>query len=311
MNILIKDVYTQDPLVLLETREDVNFTWSEDFQLTDAELEETDILLIRSRTKLSKDVLEKAKKLRLIVTATSGYDHIDLEYCKQNQIKVAHTPDANRDSAAELTLMLMLNCIRHSHEALQAIMANHWRQEVPRGNTLVGKNLGIVGLGRVGSRVAELAQGFNMNVAAFDPYQPDEQFKIYDVERISYTELLKQSDIVSYHVPLTEETRHMLDDRALASTLEGSIVINASRGGVIDEQALYNALVDRKIAAAGLDVFEKEPLPQASGLRTLSNVFLTAHMGAYTYESISAASQQAVKAVCLFLENKEIPCRLV
>lgn len=311
MNILIKDVYTPDALALLQTKEDVNLTLSYNLQLNEAELDETDILLIRSRTKLSKEILAKAKKLEFIVTATSGYDHIDLEYCRQNQIKVAHTPDANRDSAAELAIMLMLNCIRHSRDALTSIKENNWRQEVPRGHTLSGKALGIIGLGRVGSRVAELAQGFKMKVTAFDPYQPDEQFQTYHVERSGYTELLKQSDIVSYHVPLTEETRYMLNDRALASISKGTIVINTCRGGVVDEHALYRALVSRKIAAAGLDVFEQEPLPKASDLRTLPNVFMTTHLGAYTYESISAASRQAVQAVCLFLENKEVPCCLV
>ena len=123
MNILIKDVYTPDALALLQTKEDVNLTLSYNLQLNEAELDETDILLIRSRTKLSKEVLAKAKKLEFIVTATSGYDHIDLEYCRQNQIKVAHTPDANRDSAAELAIMLMLNCIRHSRDALTSIKA--------------------------------------------------------------------------------------------------------------------------------------------------------------------------------------------
>ena len=311
MNILIKDHYTEEAVDLLKTKRDVNLICSQDLELNDLEWAETDILLVRSRTNLKKDNLTRAGKLKLIVTATSGYDHIDLEYCRQHQIKVAHTPEANRDSAAELAVLLMLNCIRHGREALQAIMENNWRQEVPRGNTLSGKNLGIVGLGRVGSRVAELARGFKMKVAAFDPYQPDEQFQKYNVARSDYATLLEQSDIVTYHVPLTEETRHMVDDKVLASISDGAIIVNASRGEVVDEQALYKALVSRRVAAAGLDVFEQEPLPESSTLRALPNVFMTTHIGAYTYESISEASRQAAQAVCLFLDGEEIPCRLV
>lgn len=311
MKVLIKDSFSEGALALLKTNSQLKVSQSRQLQLSDTELENAEILLIRSRTKLPQEILEKARQLKFIITATSGFDHIDLDYCKAHNIKVAHTPDANRDSAAELTMMHMLNCMRHSSEAMTAIQNGHWRNVVPRGNTLSGKHLGIVGLGHIGSRVAEMAHCFNMKVSAFDPYQPDEQFEKYNVERIGYTELLIQSNIVTYHVPLTEETRHMVNHQTLDYFLEGAIIINASRGEVIDENELYTALVKKKIAAAGLDVFEKEPLPQASNLRTLPNVFMTTHLGAYTYESISLASRQAVQKVFLFLENKEIPCLLV
>lgn len=311
MNILIKDHYTEEALDLLKAKEDTQLFRSDDLAFNDPNREEIDILLIRSRTKLSADLLSSAPQLQLIVTATSGYDHIDLAYCKAHRIKVAHTPEANRDSAAELAVMLMLNSLRHGRSALEAIGNGKWRPEVPRGNTMAGRKLGIIGLGRVGSRVAELARSFRMDVSAFDPYQPDEQFQTFGVRRLGYRELLAQSDVVSFHVPLTEETQHMLDEAALAGLAEGAVVINASRGGVIDEAALHQALLCRRVAAAGLDVFEQEPLPASFPLRDLPNVFMTTHMGAYTYEAIDEASRQAVQAVCLFLDGCEIPCRLV
>ncbi|MBT5872995.1 MAG: phosphoglycerate dehydrogenase [Candidatus Latescibacteria bacterium] len=311
MNILVKDHYCGEALARLNEIEDIRLTHSTDLQLSDTELEETEILLIRSGTKLPQEVLAKTERLRFIVTATSGFDHIDLVYCEHARIKVAHTPDANRDGVAELTMMLMLNSIRHSRESSQSIEANSWRSVVPRGHTLAGKRLGIVGLGRVGSRVAELARGFKMNVAAFDPYQDDEQFARYGVDRMDYTELLAHSHIVTYHVPLTNETRHMVNHETLSFVSEDAIIINTCRGEVVDERELYRALKEHEIAAAGLDVFEEEPLPEASPLRHLPNVTMTPHVGAYTYESVSTASHLAVQDVFLFLENKAIPSLLV
>ncbi len=311
MNILVKDNYCHEALALLNSIEDVQVCHSMDLQLNEQEIEETEILLIRSGTKLRQEVLSKTEKLRFIVTATSGFDHIDLDYCERARIKVAHTPDANRDGVAELAMMLMLTSIRHVRESSQAIESNSWRSVVPRGNILAGKRLGIVGLGRVGSRVAELAHGFRMEVAAFDPYQDDQQFASYGAKRVDYTELLIQSQIITYHVPLTDETRQMLDRDAISYLSEGAVIINTCRGEVVDEKELHRALMKQEIAAAGLDVFEVEPLPEASPLRHLPNVTMTPHMGAYTYESVSAASHLAVQDVFLFLENKAIPSLLV
>ncbi|HEY8269791.1 MAG TPA: D-2-hydroxyacid dehydrogenase [Pseudobdellovibrionaceae bacterium] len=261
-------------------------------------------LIIRSRTPINEELLKKARNLQVIVTATSGFDHIDLEATQKWGVTIMHTPSANIESAAQLTLALVLSCVTHLQQAHKMIKAGDWNRENLVGIELSGRTYGIVGLGRIGTRVAQLAQAFGMNVVAYDPYQEDEHFEKYKIPRFSYEEVLKTADCLSFHVPKTLETDCMLNRSHFEYIHRGITLINTSRGSVIDELDLCEALEKGFIRAVGLDVFEKEPLPRTSKLLTYQNVVLTPHIGATTEDAFYKASNIAAqKLVEFFLDG--------
>ena len=262
-------------------------------------------ILIRSRTKIDGEFLTVAKNLKVIVTATSGYDHINLQLTKNKNITVMHTPDANTESAAELTLLLVLGALRHLSASTRLLKDGYWKDVLHSGHELRGKTVGLIGLGRVGSRVAELLKAFGAHVLAHDPYQKDEIFKNLSLERLGLTEVLTQAEILSLHVPLTDETRHMIRADTIELMHEGALLINTSRGPVVDERALVAALESKQLLGAGLDVFENEPLARESRLRKMPQVLLTPHIGAHTDEAYLRASNMAVLKLIKFLKVSE------
>lgn len=271
------------------------------------QLHETEGLIIRSKFIVDKELLNKTPNLNVIVTATSGYDHIDLSETEKRKITVMYTPEANTQSAAEMTWGLILACRRHILNAHRDIKAGEWLRERFLGHELAGHNLGIVGLGRIGQKVAKFAKAFDMNVYAFDPYQEEAIFQNLNVQRASYEEVLKQSDILTFHVPLTIETKNMLNRSHFSYIHPGCSIINVSRGSVIQEDDLADALLDKKISCAGLDVFTKEPLDRNSKLLKCQNLIMTPHLGAYTEEAFQKASlQAAIQIEDFFLQNKII-----
>ncbi len=267
---------------------------------TASELENCEALIIRSRTKITTELLNLSPQLSLIVTATSGFDHIDLNATKN--LAVAHTPNANADSATELTWALILATTRRLGEAQKAVKLGHWDRSALIGRELSGKTLGIVGLGRIGTRVARIGSAFGMKIAAFDPYLESTDFAKACAERLSYEELLRLTDVLTFHVPDTRETRHMLRASHLELMSRHAIVVNASRGPVIREPDLVAALSEGWIAGCGLDVYEREPLPRDSRLMSFPNVILTPHLGATTSEAFARSSQEAASIVLRFLE---------
>jgi len=262
-------------------------------------------LIIRSQFKINAELLHKATDLKLIVTATSGYDHIDLAETEKRNITVMYTPEANAMSAAELTWALVLSCCRQVSAGFREVKSGDWRRDSLISSEIHGKTLGLVGLGRIGQRVARIASAFDMPVLAFDPYQTDEAFKKSGAERVSYEEVLKQSDILSFHVPLTFETKNMFNRSQIEYVSPDLILVNTSRGGVINEEDLAQALLDKKIKCAGLDVFSKEPLPRDAKILKCPNVVLTPHLGAYTHEAFLKASLSAAHLVLNFFENHQ------
>lgn len=272
-------------------------------------LKETDLhgvhgLVIRSRTEITEDILKRAKQLQVIVTATSGFDHIDLKACQKWGITVMFTPEANIESAAQLTWGLVLACSRKLIIAGKAIKAGEWNRDSLVGIELANKTFGIVGLGRIGQRVAELATAFKMKVIAYDPYVDDKIFYEANAERVAYEEILKHADILSFHVPLTKETHYMLNRSHFEYINRGLILINSSRGLVIKEQDLVEALDQGWVSSVGLDVFEQEPLPRTSGLLSRSQVVMTPHIGATTQEAFAKASEQAaIKIIRFFIDG--------
>jgi D-3-phosphoglycerate dehydrogenase len=273
---------------------------------TREELENVKHLIVRSRTKITKEFLDTAPSLELIVTSTSGYDHIDFEETTKRNIKVSYTPEANAQSTAELTILLMLSCAREINLASKMIRDSNWKRSELKGFELSGKNLGIIGLGRVGSKVAKIAKAMNMNVYAYDPYKEDEEFKTLGVLRLGYTEILRVCNVVSFHVPSTKETYQMLNRRLFEDSLPGMIVINASRGDVMNEHDILYGLETGAIERAGLDVFSKEPLPKDSALITHPKVVTTPHIGATTDEAFLASSIMAAQKCIDYLGGQKL-----
>lgn len=305
--ILVTDRYTAESLSWLKQNLSANKTPFEVVQTgllpTKEQLASAVAVLIRSRTQIDKSLLDQAPQLRVIITATSGYDHIDFAETEKRQIAVMYTPEANAQSAAELTLTLMLGVLRRVNECSRALRDGRWRDDISTGRELKGKTVGLIGLGRVGSRVAQILQAFDCHVIAHDPYQADSVFEKLKIERMGMTEVFTQSEILSLHVPLTAETRRLIRSETLELTHEGLILINTSRGRVIDESALVAGLESKQIQGAGLDVFENEPLARESRLRKMPQVLLTPHVGAFTDEAFSRGSQLAAEKLVQFFKS--------
>lgn len=299
LNILICERFATEALIELKKNKKFNVQSYHKHLLATAQA-----LIIRSQFKITAELLNQAPQLKLIVTATSGYDHIDLKETEKRNITVMYTPEANVTSAAELTWALLMNCCRQVAAGSREIKAGEWRRDSLVSSEIHGKVLGLVGLGRIGRKVAKIAAAFDMTVLAFDPYQTDEAFTFANAQRVSYEEVLKQSDILSFHVPLTFETKNMFNRSQIEYVSPELILINTSRGGVINEDDLAQALIDKKIKYAGLDVFSKEPLPRDSKILKCSHAILTPHLGAYTHEAFLKASLAAAELVHSFFENQ-------
>lgn len=272
---------------------------------TQDELRKVKALIIRSRTKITKELLDLAPDLELIITSTSGYDHIDFDQTTERKIKVSYTPEANGQSAAELTVLLILASAREINLASQMVRTGIWKRTDIKGYQLAGKSLGIVGLGRVGSRVSKIAHAMGMDVYAYDPYKEDLAFEEAHAKRLGYTELLRMCNIVSYHVPSTKETYQMLNRRLFEDMLPGMIVINTSRGEVWNELDILHGLTTGVLERAGFDVFVKEPLPKDSSFINHPKVVTTPHIGATTEEAFLASSTMAAQK-CIDYFNRQV-----
>lgn len=302
--ILICDRFSLESVQLIESQDYFEVIKTDpDTLKASPHLATTEALLIRSRALITADLLKQAKKLQVVITATSGFDHIDLEATQKWGITVMNTPNANRESAAQLTLTLMLALNHRLLEAHRLTKSGLWRQESVLGTELADKIWGLVGVGRIGSRVAELAKAFKMNLIAYDPYLSDDTFGTYQIKRVSYEELLKLSDVISFHVPKTKETHKMLNASHFEYINRDVFLVNTSRGTVIDEDSLVKALENRWIRGVALDVFEKEPLPRTSKLLNFPEVLLTPHVGAYTEDAFQRASEDAVLKLIHFFRD--------
>jgi D-3-phosphoglycerate dehydrogenase len=301
--ILITDKFSQEALLTLSQQDFLQVQKTETPSLHEVDLKGVHGLIIRSRTKIDESIFARAKSLQVIITATSGFDHIDLDSAAKWGVTVMFTPEANVESATQMTWSLVLACATKLPQTARALKAGEWNRDAWVGMELYRKCYGIVGLGRIGRRVAEIAQAFGMNVIAYDPYLDEGSFRESGAERVAYEEILKSADVLSYHVPKTTETDKMLNRSHFEYIHRGLILVNTSRGSVIHEQDLCEALEKGWVGAAGLDVFEKEPLPRTSKLLNFPNVVLTPHCGANTTEAFAKASEQAaLKAIRFFMD---------
>ncbi|MBX3022067.1 MAG: phosphoglycerate dehydrogenase [Bdellovibrionales bacterium] len=270
------------------------------------QLEEAEVLLIRSRTVIDAHFLKKVPNVKLIVTATSGFDHIDWRETQKRGITAAHTPEANAQSTAELTFALLLAWERRLIAAHKNVKSNQWREQLKRPQGLEGHTLGIVGLGRVGSKVARMAHTFGMKVQAYDPYVEESLFAETQAERSGFIELLRTSDYVSLHVPLTKETKHLLNQPTFGEMQHEAILLNTCRGPVVDENDLMTALDDGTIAGAAMDVIEREPPPHGHRILTHPKLLLTPHIGAFTESAWDKSSREAVNKALAFARGETV-----
>ena len=243
------------------------------------------VVVIRGRTKLSRELIEKADKCKIIARVGVGLDNIDQEAAKEKNVRVINAVEGATTAVAELVIGLMLSMAREIPRADREIRNGNWIKKELAGSELKGKYLGIIGLGNIGKRLGRLTRALNMNIIGYDVVPIDEEFsKEVGLLKADLDTLLSSADYVSLHVPLLDSTHHMINAEKLKLMKNTARIINTSRGGVIDEEALYNSLKEGNIAGAALDVFEVEPAT-GNKLTTLPNFVATPHMGAQTKEA--------------------------
>jgi len=247
--------------------------------------------VVRSATKVTRNAIEAASNLEIIVRAGIGLDNIDVTAAQEKGIQVANTPASTSVSVAEHTFGLMIATVRNHGQANLSMKQHKWEKKAMSGTELYEKTLGIIGMGRIGQEVAKRALAFGMKVIGYDIV--DVQTDL-DIQQVSWEELLSRADMITLHLPLTEKTKHMISDKEFEMMKEGIIIINASRGGTVDEQALFRALNSGKVRAAAIDVFEKEP-PEEFSLIDHPNVIATPHIGAAAKEGQKRAGLEVVK----------------
>jgi len=250
-----------------------------------------DALVVRSRTKVTAEVLEAAGNLKVVARAGVGLDNVDLEEAKKRDVEVVNSPEAPSNAVAELVLGMMLSLARSIPEADASMKRGEWIKRRLTGFELAGKTLGIVGFGRIGYLLGKKAKALGMRVLTFDVVIEKLMGYVEEAgaEAVSMEELLAGSDFVSLHVPLLPQTRNLIGRREIEAMKDGAYLINASRGGIVDEDALREALEGGRLAGAALDVFEEEP-PKDTSLIGLENVVATPHIGAATVEAQRANS---------------------
>ena len=254
-------------------------------------------LLVRSATKVTAEVLAGAPDLRVVVRAGTGLDNVDRAAAEARGVVVRNTPDANTISVAEITFGMLLALERHLALAAADLRAGRWEKSKYAGHEIFGRTLGVIGFGRIGREVATRARAFGMPVLAHDELVKKSPAGFDWVRQVDRDTLLREADVVTLHVPLTEKTRHSISTRELGLMKPDAVLVNASRGGVVDETALHAALTTGRLRAAGIDVFEHEPAPADHPLLRLPNVLALPHLGASTSEAQRRAGTDAAAAL--------------
>ncbi len=257
----------------------------------DEALEDAEVLIVRSATKVTKDLVEKAGKLKLVIRAGVGTDNIDKEACKEKSIEVKNTPGASANAVAELVLGVMISGLRNVQKAQWQMKNKKWDKKHLTGFEISGKTLGIIGYGRIGSMLGKKASSLGMRIIAFSPHPRIEDDIVEYVE--DFDQFLKMADVISLHVPAVPQTIGMINKESIAKMKENAYIINTSRGEIIDEGALYEACKDGKILGAALDVYPSEPY--SGQLLELENVSFTPHIGAATKEAQGRIGEEVVK----------------
>lgn len=266
---------------------------------------EYDALIVRGRTKVTPAVFEAGKKLKVVGRAGVGVDNIDLNAAKAHGVTVVNSPTATTLAVAELAMALMLSIVRDIPRGDAGMKAGKWLKKEMEGTELWHKKLGVIGFGRIGEATGKRAAAFDMEILGYDPLIPAEEIVKRGGRPVSFDELLAESDIITMHLPLTPESKGMLNAAAFAKMKDGVRIVCAARGGVIDEEALLAALESGKVAAAGLDVFATEP-PGLTALVSHPHVVCSPHIGAQTAEAQIRAADDIAHEVLAALDGKSL-----
>jgi len=260
---------------------------------------------------IDKQIINSAKKLKIISTYSVGFDHIDIKYAKKKKIKIGYTPDVLTNATAELTISLMLDLLRRITEGDRLIRKNNWTEIFGAydyvGRDVSGKTIGILGMGRIGKSVAMKALGLGMNVIYHNRKPMPKKMEIFLKSKyVSLNNLFKKSDVLTIHIPYSRETHHLVDSSLLSKMKKTSFLINTSRGKIVNENNLIMYLQQNKIQGAGLDVFEKEPINKKNKLTKLENTVLAPHIGSSTDETRYEMTEIAIKNLILGLNDKKL-----
>ena len=300
----VADPLAEDGLVLLRERCDVRVTQGLKADDLAPLLADVDALIVRSETKVTASLMDRAPKLAVVGRAGVGVDNIDVPAATERGVYVVNAPLGNIVAAAEHTIALALSLLRKIPEADRSVRAGEWTRSKLMGRELRGKTLGLVGIGRVGSEVARRAAAFEMKIVAFDPFASEAAARAAGAQLVELDELFRRADVISLHTPLTEQTRGMINEATLAKMKPSAILVNASRGEVVDAQALADALTKDVIAGAALDVYASEPLPADSPLRGAPRTVLTPHIAGSTSEAQVNVAVDVVKQILDILDGK-------
>ena len=285
MKVLVADAINEKGIENLKEVADVTV----DTSITPEELVNTineyHGIIVRSRTKVTREVIEKADNLKIIARAGVGVDNIDLDAATEKGIMVVNSPESTSITVAEHTMGLLLSMARKLTIADKSVKEGKWEKKKFMGVELRNKTLGVIGMGRIGSQVVNRCKAFEMDAVAYDPYLPEEVAKQMGVELTDLETVLKKADFITIHVPLTPETKHLISTKEFEIMKDTAFITNCARGGIIDEDALYDALKNDKIGGAALDVYEDEPPAEDSKLFELDNIVLTPHIAASTKEA--------------------------
>jgi D-3-phosphoglycerate dehydrogenase len=304
MKIIVCDPVSPKGIALLQQRSEFNVVVLKQ-RLPEAELiplvSDAVALVVRSETKVTRKVIEAAPLLRVVGRAGVGVDNVDVEAATQRGVVVMNTPSGNTISTAELTFSMLMALARNIPQANASMKAGEWNRKAFSGLELYGKTLAILGMGRIGGEVAKRAIAFGMTVVAYDPYLTLARAKALQVEMLELDEIFPRADFITVHMPMTDETKGMINTAAFAKMKNGVRILNCARGGIVNETDLLEAVKSGKVAGAALDVYQTEPLPKDSPLRSLPQIIMTPHLGASTEEAQENVGIEVAEAITDFL----------
>jgi len=308
MKVLVSDPLSNVGIEIFQNSPEIEVDVKTD--LTTSELEEIidsyHGLSIRSKTKVTADLISKAKNLKVVGRAGIGLDNVDISAATQADIAVMNTPFGNTITTAEHTIALLMSLSRNIPRATATLKDGKWEKKNLKGREIFNKTLGLVGIGNIGSIVADRAMGLKMKVIGFDPYQEPETLEKMDIRPVSFDEVLTESDYISIHTPKTPETTNMFNEEALSMMKQGAMLINCARGGIVNEDDLYDALKSNHLGGAALDVFETEP-PGKKNLMELDNFICSCHLGASTQEAQDNVARDVATQIVDYLLTGKAP----
>lgn len=297
--VLVTDSLAESGLEILRAAPDIDLDYRAGLKGEELlrEIARSDALITRSGTAVTEKLVGAGNRLRVVGRAGVGLDNVDVDACTARGILVINAPTANIMSATEHTMAMLLSLCRNIPEADASVKRGEWIRSKFMGTELNGKVLGIIGLGRIGTRVTVRARAFGMRVIAYDPYVADTVYERVSAEKVSLDQLLAQADVITVHTPLTDETRGMIGAKEIAKTRDGVVFVNCARGGIFEEQALADALNSGKAAGAAIDVYADEPPGKANPLVSAKNIVLSPHIGANTIEAQDRVAVQTAEMV--------------